>query len=67
MEPKPLDDTFQLIIREIVLIIDGLELFLEMFNRASDKRLALGGGNGVDVNWSSFIHYGTIIPYLAQK
>ena len=65
-EPEPFDDVVQLIIREIVLIIDSLELFLEMFDRLIDELLALRSiwVEALDVNWSGFNHRRSMVTVV---
>ena len=41
-EPEPFDDVVQLIVGEIMLIVNGLELFLEMIERTLDEAFAVG-------------------------
>ena len=59
-----------------MLIIDGLELFLEMFDRAIDEQFAVGSiwVEALGVNWSGFNHRSSMVtvevvgkPYSITK
>jgi hypothetical protein len=63
IEPDSFNDVDQFIIREIVLIIDRLELFLEMIDCGIDDLLPIGSiwVEALGVNWSSFNHRRSMI------